>query len=187
MSKSISRKFTVVIPEEVTVDIKDKILSVVGPKGTNTYDFSHVMFLFGREENQITLTVYNARRIDIAKVGTCVGKIQKMIQGAIHGFAYRLKAAYKHFPISFDVQNNGKKVGIKNFLGQKKIRTFRMFGESKIELGTEKDTVIVSGCSIEDVSQSAGQIQNSFIPKNLDTRIFLDGIYIDRKENAYSN
>ncbi|XP_040582446.1 large ribosomal subunit protein uL6, partial [Lepeophtheirus salmonis] len=136
-----------------------------------------------KEKREIYLKVYNAEKIDIAKVGTCVGKINKMIQGVLNGYSYRLKAAYKHFPISFYITNDGKNVAIKNFIGQKKVRNFEMAGDAKLKLGSEKDTVVVFGTSLEDVSQSAAMIQNSFIPKKFDMRIFLDGIYIDRKEN----
>jgi large subunit ribosomal protein L9e len=45
----------------------------------------------------------------------------------------------------------------------------------------QKDELIISGNSVEAVSQSAALIQQSTTVKNKDIRKFLDGLYVSEK------
>ena len=47
----------------------------------------------------------------------------------------------------------------------------------------QKDELIITGNSIEAVSQSAALIQQSTTVKNKDIRKFLDGLYVSEKGN----
>jgi large subunit ribosomal protein L6 len=46
------------------------------------------------------------------------------------------------------------------------------------------EDVIVKGPSLEDVSQTATNIESSTKIKNKDQRVFLDGVYLYAKENG---
>lgn len=46
-----------------------------------------------------------------------------------------------------------------------------------------KDEITLSGISLEDVSQSAADIQQICRVRNKDIRKFLDGIYVSEKAN----
>merc|ERR1711879_661549 len=71
---------------------------------------------------------------------------------------------------------------VRNFLGEKYIRRVRMHGGVTVENSKgQKDELIVSGNSIEAVSQSAALIQQSTTVKNKDIRKFLDGLYVSEK------
>merc|ERR1712035_206961 len=109
-------------------------------------------------EENVRLRLWNGDKKSIAKVLTAASKIESMIKGAIHGFKYKLRAVYKHFPISFDFSENKKILTVTNFLGQKNKQNFKMIGDSIVEMDLERDTIAISGPSLEDVSQSAGTI-----------------------------
>jgi large subunit ribosomal protein L6 len=47
------------------------------------------------------------------------------------------------------------------------------------------DDVIIQGISLEDVSQTAANIQNSTKIKNKDPRVFLDGIYVYEQHEGF--
>ena len=73
-------------------------------------------------------------------------------------------------------------VEVRNFLGEKFIRRVRMHDGVKCENSKEqKDELIISGNSVEAVSQSAALIQQSTTVKNKDIRKFLDGLYVSEK------
>ena len=73
-------------------------------------------------------------------------------------------------------------VEVRNFLGEKFIRRVRMHDGVKCENSKDqKDELIISGNSVEAVSQSAALIQQSTTVKNKDIRKFLDGLYVSEK------
>ncbi len=71
---------------------------------------------------------------------------------------------------------------MRNFLGEKFIRRVRMHDGVVCENSKEqKDELILTGNSVEAVSQSAALIQQSTTVKNKDIRKFLDGLYVSEK------
>ncbi|EPR78688.1 60S ribosomal protein L9 [Spraguea lophii 42_110] len=169
------------IPEGCKVEVVNKKVTVTGPKGTVSKDFSHIFVFIDIHEENVRCRLWNCRKQERSKLITCSKLIKNMIDGSMSGYFYELKAAYKHFPITFEIKENGKLLIVKNFLGQKWAREFKMIGDTIIKQGVTKDHLILEGISKEDVSQTAGLIQNNCLPKNLDRRIFQDGVYIATK------
>merc|ERR1719237_46461 len=94
-------------------------------------------------------------------------------------FEYRLRLVYAHFPINANITNANSTVEIRNFLGEKIIRTVNMLPGVKIDKSAAtKDELIVTGTDINLVSRSAALIRQSCLVKNKDIRKFLDGIYV---------
>merc|ERR1711904_519699 len=90
-----------------------------------------------------------------------------------------MRLVYSHFPINPTITNGGKCVEIRNFLGEKVVRTIDMWGETKIEKSAAvKDEIILIGNDLELVSRSAANIHQSTLCKKKDIRKFLDGIYV---------
>lgn len=58
--------------------------------------------------------------------------INNMVTGVTKKFRYTLRLVYAHFPITCNITNGGKRVEIKNFLGEKIVRVIDMIGESKV-------------------------------------------------------
>lgn len=70
------------------------------------------------------------------------------------GFLYKMRSVYAHFPINCAVQEGGRAVEIRNFLGEKFVRRVDMLGGVSIKASTQKDEFILEGNDIEAVSTS---------------------------------
>ncbi len=93
-----------------------------------------------------------------------------------------MRAVYAHFPINCAISEGGSLLEIRNFLGEKIVR--RVVMEDGVVVTSSKavkDTLVLEGNSIEDVSKSAAQIQRSTTVKQKDIRKFLDGLYVSEK------
>ena len=101
------------------------------------------------------------------------------------GYKYKMRAVYAHFPINCAISEGGTLVEVRNFLGEKYTRRVRMHDGVKCENSKDqKDELILTGNSVEAVSQSAALIQQSTTVKNKDIRKFLDGVYVSEKGNV---
>jgi large subunit ribosomal protein L6 len=100
-----------------------------------------------------------------------------MIEGATKGYTYRLKVVFSHFPMKVGVK--GSEVIIENFLGEKYPRRATIRGRSKVEV--KGDQVLVTGPDLEEVSQTAANVEQATIIRNKDPRVFQVGIYIVSK------
>jgi large subunit ribosomal protein L6 len=165
------------IPKEVTVTLQEKTVDVSGEKGHVTKNFSLVPVDIQMKGSEIMVSALRPRRRESALVGTVLSHVQNMIKGVTNGFTYKLKIVYSHFPISVKVE--GKKIIIGNFIGERNPRTARVMGDVKVNV--KGDDVIVQGVNIEDVSQTAANIEQATRVKKKDPRKFLDGIYIYEK------
>ena len=72
----------------------------------------------GRED-KVKLAVWHGARKHVACLRTVRSLIENMITGVTKGFRYKLRAVYAHFPINVIIQDGGKAVEIRNFLGEK--------------------------------------------------------------------
>lgn len=165
---------TVAVPEGVDVKIDGRVVTISGEKGTLTRDFSHAPLSIQKEEKMIKIRTDWPRKKEAATVATISSHIQNMITGVTKGFTYKLKIVFSHFPISVKVEQ--KKVLIENFTGERSPRTAKIVGDTKITV--KSDDVIVQGTNLEDVSQTAANIEQGTKVKNKDPRVFLDGIYV---------
>ncbi|MEM2537643.1 MAG: 50S ribosomal protein L6, partial [Candidatus Bathyarchaeia archaeon] len=100
--------------------------------------------------------------------------INNMITGVRKGFTYKLKIVFSHFPISVKVQGNT--VLIENFTGERSPRKAKIIGNVKVKV--QGDDVIVQGINLEEVSQTAANIEQATKIRRKDPRVFLDGIYL---------
>ncbi|UCH32084.1 MAG: 50S ribosomal protein L6 [Candidatus Bathyarchaeota archaeon] len=165
---------TVEIPEEVNVEIDGRVVTISGEKGTLTRDFSHAPISIQKEGSRIIVGMDWPRKKEAATAGTISSHIKNMILGTTKGFTYKLKIVFSHFPISVKVQEG--EVLIENFTGERGQRRAKIVGETKVLVKTED--VIAQGINLEDVSQTAANIEQATKVKIKDPRVFLDGIYV---------
>ena len=52
--------------------------------------------------------------------------MQNLIKGVQAGFEYKMRLVYAHFPINVNIEDGGKLVEIRNFLGEKRVRIVHM-------------------------------------------------------------
>lgn len=162
------------IPEGVEVGVDGRTITVKGEKGMLMRNFSHAPLSIQLDGDKVKIQTNWPRKRETALVGTIKSHIQNMITGVTNGFTYKLKIVFSHFPISVKVRE--KTVAIENFTGERSPRITRIMGNTKVTIKSED--VIVQGIDIEDVSQTAANIQRATKIKNKDPRVFLDGIYI---------
>ncbi|EDK43884.1 60S ribosomal protein L9B [Lodderomyces elongisporus] len=173
------------IPEGVTVDIKARVVKVTGPRGELTKNLKHIDVAFSKISNRaVKITVHNGDRKHVAALRTVKSLIANLITGVTKGYKYKMRFVYAHFPINVNIieQDGAKFVEIRNFLGEKRVRQIKITEGVTMELSTaQKDELIVTGNSLEDVSQNCADIQQICRVRNKDIRKFLDGIYVSEK------
>jgi large subunit ribosomal protein L6 len=162
------------VPDGVEVTMEARKVTVKGEKGTLTRDFSYVPISIDVNGKTVRVWAEWPRKKEASLVGTIHSHIQNMISGVVKGFSYKLKIVFSHFPISVKVQ--GATILIENFTGERRARRVKIIGDVKVKV--EGDDIIVQGLNLEDVSQTAANIEQATKVKKKDPRVFLDGIYV---------
>ncbi|PWN50001.1 putative RPL9A-ribosomal protein L9.e [Violaceomyces palustris] len=175
------------IPAGVEVTINSRVFTVKGPRGSLTKQLKHmnmdIRLVKGPKGDKVKFIVWHGGRKHVACLRTAKAVLQNAINGVTKGFVYKMRAVYAHFPINMIVGPNGTSVEIRNFLGEKRVRTVQLLDGCTIkEDPSQKDQVLVIGNDIELVSQSAALLHGQCLVKNKDIRKFLDGIYCTGKE-----
>ncbi|EAA35893.1 hypothetical protein GE21DRAFT_944 [Neurospora crassa] len=180
---------TLEVPENVKVSIKSRIVTVEGPRGKLVKDLSHIAVNFSViKKGVIGLEIHHGNRKNVAALRTVRTIINNLIIGVTKGFKYKMRYVYAHFPINVNVEKNAEtgnfEVEIRNFIGEKIVRRVVMQPGVDVEISkAQKDELVLSGNSLEGVSQSAADIQQICRVRNKDIRKFLDGIYVSEKGN----
>lgn len=181
--KTIRSSQTVMIPSNVDVRLRGRIVKVKGPRGELTRRFHHCNLEMTLVKNKrLRVDKWWGTRKELATVRTICSHVQNMIKGVTLGFRYKMRSVYAHFPINVVSKDEGQLVEIRNFLGEKYIRRVQMRPGVTCTVSTaQKDELILEGNDIELVSNSAALIQQSTTVKKKDIRKFLDGIYVSEK------
>lgn len=166
------------IPEGVTVHKENNMITTKGSNGSVQKDFTKMPATIEVENDKVTIKSYGNRKRDYALVNTIQSVINNMIKGSTTGFTYKLKIVFAHFPISVKIK--GEEVHIENFFGERSSRISRIVGKDT-KVAVQGDDILVTGPNIENVSQTAANIESSTKIKNKDSRVFLDGVYIYSK------
>jgi large subunit ribosomal protein L6 len=165
---------TLQVPEDVDVTIEGRKVTVKGATGALTRDFSHAPISIDIHDKTIRIWAEWPRKKEAALVGTVHSHIQNMITGVTKGFTYKLKIVFSHFPISVKIKD--KTALIENFTGERNPRKAKIVGNVQVKIQSED--IIVQGVNMEDVSQTAANIEQATKVKRKDPRVFLDGIYV---------
>lgn len=178
---SMYEKF-VEIPKDVEIKIEgDNIngysIYVKGPKGENCKKLRYRGVVVKTENDKVKVYSEIKKSRHRAMVGTFASIINNLIKGVTHGFEYKLKIFYSHFPIKVRVEED--EVIIENFLGEKFPRRAKIVGNTKVTI--KDNEIIVSGVDKEACGQTAANLEMATKIKDLDPRVFQDGIYIVEK------
>jgi large subunit ribosomal protein L6 len=177
--KEVKQSGEVTIPEHIKVTQEKNTVIVEGKNGKIAKDFTKIPITLVFENNKIIIHPPGQRRRDLALINTVKSIISNMFKGVESGFTYKLKIIFSHFPISVKVKD--KKVIVENYFGERSSRISKIVGLTQVVVSGED--VIVKGPSLEDVSQTASNIESSTKIKNKDQRVFLDGVYLYSKED----
>lgn len=171
------------IPDMVTVRMEGNLIVVGGKLGTLQKDLTKLPISVDIKDKKLVIKPPGTRKRDLAITNTAKSIILNMIKGVEQGFTYKLKVVYAHFPIS--VKTKGKEIHVENYFGERAPRVSRVVGETT-RVNIVGEDVIVQGPSLEDVSQTAANIEFSTKLKGKDQRVFLDGLYIYSREEGMS-
>ncbi|MFB6119091.1 50S ribosomal protein L6 [Halosegnis sp.] len=175
----MSTETTVDVPEEVTASIDHLDLTVEGPEGSVTRRLWYPNVTVAVEDGAVHIRATETDAKTNATVGTFESHVENMLHGVTEGWEYTMEVFYSHFPMQVNVED--EEVVIENFLGEKAPRRTPIHGDTEVQVDGEE--VTLSGPSIEDVGQTAADIEQLTRVSGKDTRVFQDGVYITNKPN----
>jgi large subunit ribosomal protein L6 len=161
------------VPQKVKISLKKHMLHVEGPLGKTYKNFKKIPVELEVKDNKVSIKAINARKKYFAIANTAFSIIRNLCEGVIDGYTIKMKIVYAHFPIT--VKTKDDQVLIENFQGERAPRVARIHGATKVV--SKGDDVIVTGSVLNDVTQTAAEIQARTKVKGKDHRVFLDGIY----------
>ncbi|CAE7038855.1 RPL9, partial [Symbiodinium sp. CCMP2456] len=154
---------------------------VKGKHGELKRDFKHlpIELFLSDGGKKVVARMYFAKSKQCSMLNSVCSHISNLFEGVAHKFEYKMRLVYAHFPINANIINGGKTIEIRNFLGEKVVRTVHMLPGVTVEKSAStKDELVVCGADIELTGQSAALIHQSCLCKKKDIRKFLDGIYV---------
>ena len=179
-SSEQAQQAAVQMPEGVSVTLAGRMLTVKGKLGEAKKNFDKINVNVAVEGNRVVFAPFSAKKKDNVIINTVSSIVNNMVTGVTKGYTYKVKVVYAHFPIT--VKTKGKQILVENFVGERSPRVAEIVGDCKVTV--EGDDVIVKGVSLEDVGQTAANIELATKIKRKDQRVFLDGLYIYHKEHG---
>lgn len=166
------------VPEDVEIQVQGDtvsgyVVSAKGPRGENSKKLRFRGMYIEKMDGKVRVYAEENKKLK-AMVRTFATHIDNLIKGVREGFEYRLKVVYSHFPIKVRVE--GKEVIIENFLGEKYPRKAKIAGRADVQV--KGNEIIVTGIDKEECGQTAANLEQVTKIKNLDNRVFQDGIYL---------
>lgn len=176
MSTDDSAHTKIELPAGVALTVHGRILRAKGPLGTVERPFPSDVIGLSVDSGAATLTLHipPERKQSRALLGTWTAHVRNLAGGVTRGVEARLKVVAAHFPMK--VQVRGEELVIENFLGEKYPRTTRLLPGTKASV--EGDIVTLTGWDVEQVGQSAANIERVTHIRDYDPRVFQDGIYL---------
>ncbi len=167
---------TVPVPKGVTFAIEGRTLRAKGPKGSVERPFPSGALKLSVSGTTATLELLLPahRKSSQALLKTWVAHVRNIANGLVRGVEARMKIVAAHFPMK--VQVRGEEIVIDNFLGEKHPRSIRLMPGTKAAV--DGDFVILTGCDVEQVGQSAANLERITRIRDYDPRVFQDGIYL---------
>jgi large subunit ribosomal protein L6 len=178
LSTDTMQQTAVAMPDGVTAILQGRTLSIKGKLGEAKKHFDKINVNISVEGNRVVFSPFSKKKKDNVIINTVMSIVNSMVTGVTRGFTYKLKVVYAHFPITVKIK--GDKVHVENFVGERSPRVSQIVGDCKVS--TEGDDIVVKGVSLEDVGQTAANIELATRIKRKDQRVFLDGVYIYHKE-----
>jgi large subunit ribosomal protein L6 len=164
------------LPAKFSVRLDRGRIHAKGPLGEIEREFPTDVIALSVDGGVATLQLKLApgRKTSRALLGTWAAHVKNMGLGLTVGVEARLKVVAAHFPMK--VQVRGEELVIENFLGEKYPRSTRLVLGTKAAV--EGDIVVLSGTDVEQVGQSAANIERTTKIRDYDPRVFQDGIYL---------
>ncbi len=176
MSTETADALSIAIPARATLSVDGRTLVAKGPKGEIRRAFPSDLLALSVSGPTARLSLLrpSVRRKDRALLGTWGAHARNLVVGVTVGFEAKMKVVAAHFPMK--VQAKEGELVIENFLGEKHPRVARLVRGVAAEVDGE--FVKLSGRDIEEVGQSAANIERTTHIRDYDPRVFQDGIFL---------
>jgi len=177
MSTDVDRTQEVIeVPPGVSFAVHGQHLTAKGPLGSVRRPFPSDALGLAVADGAVTITLKLAadRKRGRALLKTWAAHLRNLAGGLSRGVEARMKVVAAHFPMK--VQVKGEELVIENFLGEKFPRTTRLVPGTQAVVDGE--FVVLSGHDVEQVGQSAANIERVTRIRDYDPRVFQDGIYL---------
>lgn len=170
------------IPEGVKVTLDgNHHITVKGPNGKITKDFSHVRGIkVSIEGNKIIFSINFPKSGTLALTKTIYNLIKNLIIGVQTNYKYICKVCYSHFPCTVEVKPDKKEIHVVNFLGERAPRVTHYL--DNVDVKVEGEDVILTGPDKESLGQTAANIQRCCRIRKKDPRVFQDGVYLYKRQ-----
>ena len=166
------------LKQGVTASVKAREIVLKGPNGSATKAFQRIPVDIEVKGNQVVITPFTGKKKDVISANTVSSIVRALVHGVTKGYEYRMKVVFAHFPVTVKVKDD--QVVIENFMGERSPRLAKILGGCKVS--TEGDDIIIKGTSLEQIGQTAANVEQATRIKRKDQRIFLDGIYVYQKK-----
>ncbi|WP_323190643.1 50S ribosomal protein L6 [Halostella sp. PRR32] len=165
------------IPDEVSAEVDHLDITVEGPEGSITRRLWYPDVSVSVDGDTVVVESDEDDAQTMSTLGTFESHVENMFHGVTEGWEYKMEVFYSHFPMQVNVENN--EVVIENFLGEKAPRRTPVHGDTEVEVNDEE--LVLRGPDIEDVGQTAADIEQTTRVTDKDARVFQDGVYITEK------
>lgn len=176
MRKELIKKIE--IPEGVTVNVEGTKFTAKGPEGEFSRDFKFKKLKVEVKGNEIFLVQKGSTKNEKKNMNSIAAHIENMVKGVKKKFEYTLKICYGHFP--FTIRQDGNKIFIKNFLGEKVERVVEL--PTGIEIEVKKEIIKIKSVNKELAGQASANFETATRIRGRDKKIFQDGVYIIEKD-----
>ncbi len=166
----------IAVPAEVRLEVHPGLIQAKGPLGQILRPFPSDALDLVVADGKATLTLKlpPGRKQSRSLLATWAAHLKNLVGGLTLGVEAKMKVVAAHFPMKVAVK--GEELIIENFLGEKYPRTAPLRPGTKATV--EGDIVVLSGYDVEQVGQSAANIERATHIRNYDPRVFQDGIYL---------
>ncbi len=169
---------TISLPEGVTAQATQGMLTIKGPKGEVQRNFLHPKVFVSATQADVVFDVKLFGKAEKKILNTFKAHVKNFIKGVTEGHEYKLRICSGHFPMNVSIKGNGLEV--KNFIGEAVPRTLTFKEGTDVKL--DGDIITVTGINKEVVAQGAASIEKLTRRNGFDRRRFQDGIYITEKD-----
>jgi large subunit ribosomal protein L6 len=166
----------IAVPPAVTLAVEAGRLVAKGPLGTTARPFPFDVLDLSAAPGTVhlRLKIPADRKRSQSLLRTWAAHVRNLAGGVTLGVEAKMKVVAAHFPMKVSVR--GEELVIENFLGEKFPRSTRLRPGTKAVV--EGDIVTLSGNDVEQVGQSAANIERVTRIRDYDPRVFQDGIYL---------
>lgn len=168
----------IALPEGVTASITGRLIKMNGPKGETSREITEPSITVSIEGQKAIIASAESAKKDKTRVESWRAHLANMIKGVTEGHIYKLKVCFTHFPITVSV--SGKKLVIKNLLGEKTLKEVML--PDNVKAKVDGQDITLESADKGNASQTAALMEQITKRSRFDTRVFVDGIYITMKD-----